>query len=108
MDAVEVGKNLLMEAGQFLIEADGAVILGLGTFFLIGTAGTVFALIKFFCSAIVVALDRYGTQKEEFPVVWTQQITVPIYPEVDRPEWIIPIFLVGGFFLIHRKLHISK
>ena len=59
MDAVEVGKNLLMEAGPFLINADGAVAFGLGALVLVGTAGTVLALVKFLYPAAVV-LDRHG------------------------------------------------
>ena len=100
MDAVKVGKYLFMETSQLLIEADGVVALGLGAFSLVGTAGTVLTLIKLLCSAVVVAPERYGTQKKEFPVVGTQQIAVLIYPEVDCSKRIIPIFLVGIFFLI--------
>ena len=89
MDAVKVGKYLLMETSQLLIEADGAVALGLGAFSLVGTAGTVLTLIKLLGSAVVVAPDRYGMQKKEFPVVGTQQIAVLIYPEVDCSKRII-------------------
>ncbi len=51
MDAIEVVQNLLMKAGQFFIQADGAIAIGLGAFILVGTAGTVLALVNFFCPA---------------------------------------------------------
>ena len=46
MDAVEVGKDLFMEASQFLVEADGTVTFGFGAFIFVGTAGAILTLVK--------------------------------------------------------------
>lgn len=56
VDAVEVGKDLLMEAEQLFIQADGAATLGLGAFVLVRTVGTILSLIEFLNSTVVVAL----------------------------------------------------
>ena len=70
MNAVEVGENLLMKTGQFL------------------------------GSSVVVALNRYRTQKKEFSVVGTNQIAVLIQSEIYRPVRIIPVSFVGAFVLL--------
>ena len=91
MDAVEVDENFLVEAGKLLIEADDAVAFGSGAFFLVRTAGAIFALIKLLRSAIEFALDRYGAQKKEFPAVWADEIALFIQHEVHCPVGIIAV-----------------
>jgi len=78
MDAIEVVKNLLMKAGEFFIQVDGAIAIGLGAFFFVGTAGTVLALVNFFCPAITVSLNRPGTQEMKFFVIGADETAVLI------------------------------
>ena len=108
MDAVEVGKDLLMEASQFLVEANGTVAFGFGAFIFMGTAGAILTLVKLLCPAKAVALHRNRAEETEFFVVGAQESAVFIYPEVNSPIGVVPVFFVGMFFLIQREFHVYK
>jgi len=104
--AVEIVENFLMETGQLLVQTNGAVPLCLGALLLERTAGAVLALVDLLGSAVTVPLHWDGAQEAEFLLVWTDQIAVLIYLEIYRPEGILPVLFVGGFLLVHGKLHI--
>ena len=106
MNAVEVVQDFLVKGSELLVQADRAVIFCFGAFYLVGTAGTVLALVEFLRSAKAVSADRNRTQKMEFLTIGTDQIAVPVHLEIDCPEGIIPVFFVGSLFSVCGKLHI--
>lgn len=84
MNAVKIGKNFLVEPGQFPIQAYGAVSFSLGACVLVGTVGAVFALVELLCPAIAIPLHRDVPQEEELFVIWADKTSVLSHTKINR------------------------
>ena len=95
-----------MHRCKFMVEPNGTVFICLFTLFCIWTAGTIFTLIYFFLSSILVSLYIFTILKiKAFPVWTTHDSVLPDW-EIYCTKWIFMILLVSSFFLEHGELHI--
>ena len=51
-------------------------------------------------------LNRNRAEEKEFFVVWTEQISIFVYSEVDSTIRVVLVVFVAGFFLIHGEFHV--
>ena len=95
-----------MELCQFFIDTNNTVLFALVAFLSVRTAGTIFALVVFFCSTKLVTLYRCGSEKMEPLSVGTDHISFMVYGEIAGSVRVVPVFGIFRFFFIHGELHV--
>ena len=96
-----------MYGSQFLIHANGSVSRCLRTAFaFMLTALTGFAFIEFFCSPILIPINRPLAFEAESSSVWAEQISEFISLKVYSTIWIFMILLIVCLFFEHGEFHI--
>ena len=67
------------------------------TFGAVWTAAAIFALVKFHGSPILVPFTGSALRKKLL-VIWTNQSSLFVYPEIHSTVWIVTILLILGSF----------
>lgn len=102
---LQVVQDLPVHRGQFQVQLNTAIAVGLLALACVGTAAAILAFIDFFLSAIQVPFDCSSISKPEYFSARANQISGFVCLEVDCPEWVVPIFFIRRFLLVHWKLH---
>ena len=74
--------------------------------FCVWTSGTVFTLVVFFLTSILVSLYVFSIPKIKVFPVWTTHDSVFTNWKIYRSEWIFTILPVSSLFLEHGEFHI--
>ena len=106
MNTVQVFKNLLVERSQFIVQPNDPVGLTLVTFGSVRTAAAILTLVKFHGSPILVSFHWLCSEEEKFLVIWTNQPSLLIHPEIHSTVWIVTVLLVLCFLFVHGELHV--
>ena len=105
VDTLEVVDDFLVHGGEFFIQTDGAVLVGLLAFFSIWASLAVLAAIDFFLPSVFVSPDSLPVLKAKGFSVRAAQDAVLVNPEVDNAEGVIAILLVLRLLGVHGELH---
>ena len=97
MNTVQVFENLFVERSQFIVQPNNTVRLTLVAFGSVRTTTAIFALVKFYGSPVLVSFHWLCSEKEKFLVIWTNQPSLLIHPEIYSPVRIVAILLVLTF-----------
>ena len=97
MNAIQVVQNLFVERSQFIVQSNNTVRLTLVAFGFVRTTTAIFALVKFYGSPVLVSFHWLCSEEEKFLVIWTNQPSLFIYPEIHSTVWIVTILLILGF-----------
>lgn len=103
MNTFQVFYYFLMHSGKFMIDSHRSVFIGLFASFCIRTSGTVFTLVYFFLSSILIPFYMLAVlQMKSFPIRTTQD-SIFSDGEVDCTKRIIMIRLIRCFLCAWRR-----
>ena len=106
MDTFKIFYHFLMHSSKFVVDSYRSILISLFAFFRIWTSGTIFALVYFFLSSILISFHMLTILQMKRFSVWAAHDSIFSDREVDCAEWILMIFLICCFLLEHRKLHV--